>query len=684
MTQQLTDSPLRISLADVALLARVQRPVVSMWRTRAAGTDNPFPDALTSDRGQPSFDAVEVAEWLATTGRGNNPKPSDDITAFATVTGASARTDRAVFNALTALLCLKVASGRALGGLGKDDLLDLADENDPDDEFLYAEMESIGERLPSVAQHADLLSDADISTPAAFERLMADRFRSGLTEHSSSAISRSALSLAAKIAVTLAARDSMTAVYVDPTPGSSDLLLAVLGEHGDRGGFEVATARSNAPSARLARRRLRVHDVYREDLAMDEGGAFAVGRPVTHVAQFPGPAAPTMTDAQILTAIESIVVQMDDSQNGVLIAPASALSDNFSNPEAVGIRADILRAGHVRAIVRLPKGLSPTRSRQALALWVLGPSHHDDEAAERRTMTADLANSSLTDDVIDSLVSDLTAAAGTRDLVRARAFEFIRPVPTRALLVAKRSLVETALPARPAAAGNDAVLLLQIEQLRERVSEPASRVLTVPGVVVGPGQRETRSVTIDAMLTARRLRMLAGNRLDETHFGSGDGVRVIGVPELIGVGDAGVRKIDRLLLAGSYDAARLTEPGDVVFCAAPRPGAIVDREGGSVVAFPARVLRVDPADPGGLLPDVLAADINSTPAAARHWRLWTVRTVADDQRVALSDALAELGRAREQARRRLTDLGLLSDLTTRAATSGSLTLKPIDAPAKGR
>ncbi|QTR02255.1 hypothetical protein J7S33_24155, partial [Saccharothrix algeriensis] len=51
-------------------------------------------------------------------------------------------------------------------------------------------------------------------------------------------------------------------------------------------------------------------------------------------------------------------------------------------------------------------------------------------------------------------------------------------------------------------------------------------------------------------------------------------------------------RIDRLVLAGAYGQVALTEPGDVAYTLAPRLGLYVDHDGFSVVAFPARVLRV--------------------------------------------------------------------------------------------
>ena len=67
-----THPSLLISLADVARLARVQRPVVSMWRSRSAATDSPFPMPIERAGPQELFDAEQVVSWLELTGRGNN------------------------------------------------------------------------------------------------------------------------------------------------------------------------------------------------------------------------------------------------------------------------------------------------------------------------------------------------------------------------------------------------------------------------------------------------------------------------------------------------------------------------------------------------------------------------------------------------------------------------------------
>jgi hypothetical protein len=125
---------LRMTLSDVAALAQVQRPVVSMWRKRSAGSAHPFPGPAALEGGRELFDADQVVGWLEATGRGKNPEARNDAAAFArmpaTATGSAQGN---TLDALTALLTLKAMTGTALGALSPDELLDVADECDPDD-----------------------------------------------------------------------------------------------------------------------------------------------------------------------------------------------------------------------------------------------------------------------------------------------------------------------------------------------------------------------------------------------------------------------------------------------------------------------------------------------------------------------------------------------------------------------
>jgi len=114
--------------------------------------------------------------------------------------------------------------------------------------------------------------------------------------------------------------------------------------------------------------------------------------------------------------------------------------------------------------------------------------------------------------------------------------------------------------------------------------------------------------------------------------------------------------------------------GDVIFCTSPRPAALVDTQGGSVVVFPARVLRIDAGDPGGLLADVVAADINKLPAADKAWRQWRLRYVPDAQRKKLAESLTRLQHEQQEARERLERLEELATLITDGVAGGILEL----------
>ncbi len=682
---------LRIGMTDIALLARVRRSAVSNWRSRATGA-YPFPPPVGSENDRPLFDAGQVARWLTETGHGNNPSAIEDLAAFATTDALSPREDRAVLNAVTALLCLKAHATNPLADFDDGQLLDLGDELDPDDGELMRELTGVGQRLVPLARYTDLLTDAAFSPAGAFDRLMADRYRSVLADHASTAVHADVLALVARIGVELGERPGVPATYVD-TSGSAELLLAVLAEHGDRSPADVLTPDTDDPASRLDRRRLRVHDVYRRGLAVAADGTFAVDRGVTHVALFPSPARPRMTTAQILDAVENIALQMVSGQRGVVLAPAAVLTEALAEPALDGQRAAILRAGHVHAIVRLPKSLVPARPRQALALWLLGTADHDTAVADRFIPVADLANHRLGEDVVEELVTDLAAATGSRTLVHAHAFGYVRFALTRALLTTRGSLAEVGQTATSGRSPAAADLLVEIDRLRAVLdTTDASLVARAAASLDGLHAADLRAAaqgsgsqgarTIGELVGQGRLRVLAGHRIRDADIATGSGVQVIGVAELTGASAVGTRTVDRMRLA-TYDAVRLTEPGDVVFCTSPRPAAIVDRVGASVVPFPARVLRIQSSGLDILLPDALAADIAAMPGRAKQWRLWPVRMVPQHQIGMVSTALDALREIADAAGRRLAAAHALTRLVTDGVASRSLELHPPTSSRKG-
>lgn len=715
---------MHMTLSDVAALARVQRPVVSTWRTRGARSGLPFPEPARWERGRNLFDAEEVASWLAATGRGNNPNAMADVAAFASPSPVSAAraadsTDpadgRGSFDVLTALLALRVTAGHALAGMSASALLDAADECDPDDAFLYRELEGSGKHLTGLARYTDRLADGAYNAAAAFEKLMADRFRAHLRGHSDVALSAPGIELVAAAAVELGSALGHDPLFVDSTRGGSDLLLGVLRQMGDAHSPTFLTGNDDDAAARLVRRRLRVHGVSAGTLAIDAAGAFVVDGPAVHLAQFPSPGRPDMGAVETLAAIEQILLQMDGSQRAVIIAPAAVLCDGATagnsrpasraellqraelasaEPPPAGLlraellRADLLRSGRVRAVIRLPLGLRRSKPRQVQGLWVLGPSFAEVDIADRWTMVADLTGQELSPATTQDLIADIAASMGDRAMVRAHSFRFARLVFTRSLLAARGSLVAAAQPsgtarrraADPAAAAvrSDELLRLLTEESGAGQSPDLRILSTAAGPAAAP---PLPAAAIHQLLAAGALGYLQGNRLNPDDLVGTGGTRLIGTAELLHTGQN--RSITLLDFAARYPTGRLTEPGDVVFCTSPRPAAVVDTQGAAVVLFPARVLRIDQAAPHGLHPDVVAADINAQPPSAKDWRNWRLRAVPQGQRDPLTEALHQIQHAQRQTRERLAMLAELDNLIKDGVSGGSLSLAFPAAPMEG-
>lgn len=665
---------LRMSLSDVAALTQVQRPVVSMWRKRSAASAHPFPKPAALDGGRELFDADHIAAWLTVTGRGNNPEAANDVASFARLPGGTdGSAPGNTFDTLTALLTLKTLTGKALAQLSPAELLDIADECDPDDLFLYSDLEAAGTSLASTAAFADRLVDSAYNAAAAFEQLLAARFRAGLREHADTALTDSATGLIAAAAVELAATLGGNSAFADSTRGGSDLLIGVVNAAGEGAPVTFLTADDDGSAGRLVRRRLRVHGVDGGQIRVDASGEFAVRGPVVHVAQYPSPGQPGMDAAQVLSAVEHLVLQMDDQQRAVIIAPARVLCDVPLAAATAGLRSGLLRTGRVRAIVRLPQGLLRSKPREAQALWVLGPSFAEVPIAERWTMVADLSTRNLAEGVGQDLISDIVASMGDRATIRAHSFRFARMVQTRRLLASSTSLV-AAQSRGSARSSSGAEAALRVEELvrllRTHRSEPSGEVAVIPR----DPNKMAQPAFVHELIAAGHLKYIKGNRLVDADLAPGDGTRVLGPEDLLDPHTARPRHISLLDFAASNPSGRLTLPGDVVFCTSPRPAAMVDVEGGSAVVFPGRVLRIDIGDPGGLAPDVVAANINNLPAADKTWRQWPLRPILETQRKKLSESLAGLQHEQQQARMRLKQLEELASLITDGVAGGILTL----------
>lgn len=622
-------STLQLTLSSTARVAKVQRAVVSMWRNRPLD-GQPFPEPVALVGGQERFDAFEVADYLTRTGRGNNPEARADLAVHASYEAPRDLSDETVFEGLTALLCLASAESELLSGRDSAELLSRARDLDPDDVLLQREIAVLGEHADALAARAEAFADAAFSAEAAFEVLLRQHLHCGLAGHAAVALHADAARVVSDIALALATDAGWgTPLFVDITDGSAELLLrTVSGSQADPKP-SVGTVAFDTSAGRLARRRLRTHDVHRVDIGLDEESN-DVTVPVgfdgaVHVLQLPTAAQPTMSDVELLDAVGNLEVQMADDARAVVLAPASALIDRPRTAEADAARDDILRGGRLRAAVRLPKGLMVRSPRRALALWVLGPSHRDVPIAERATVVGDLSHEVITPDITADLVSDVLTAMTSPRMASRRALRFARLVPTSALVVGRRALVE------------------------------------------GPvDHRGGERWTLAALVASRYCRAVSGNRIRSEDLVA-RGRRAVGSAELLGELPLGGRAVDPVTFPTAYPRAQYTEPGDVVFCTSPRLAAWTDRDGGSVVLSPARVLRiVDDPERGRapLLPDVVAADINALATASRtqpradtkDWRRWSIRLVPQRQLDPLAEALAGLRARRDNLIAEFTEL----------------------------
>lgn len=666
-----------LSMRDIANLARVQRPVVSMWRRRSRATSRPFPPAHERRGSQEFFARHEVVAWLEDTGRGNNPEARADVAAHSVLNETSTRDS----DALSALLALRRLHGGSLAGLSGDDLLDLADTHDPDDQALLSEIER-ADNLPRLAGTAEAVVEAAWGELGAHQRLVETRLRLPGTGLAQAALTEQARRFLLSMFGPLT-HDLGSPAVMDPT----GCAVGVLPEVASALELPALVMDVPGPAGRLLRRELLVADLpYR--LVERGNGGWSVASPAAHLLVLPAPGAPTAGPLKQLNLVEEVALQLEDQQLVLCLAPAATLVEPLDG-EALARRDQLLRDGLVRAIVRLPAGLRPAQAPELSALWLLG---HPDASSpsERRTLVADLADRSLRD--VDGLADDLIAARQGREGARRRAWAHLHPVPTADLLSGKGSLVPPR-PARtrtPTRTGADWVVGI-------RAADRGGRLASYR---LAPSDGFPETVTIAQAAERGWLRVIPGRRLDLTGLPPGS-VPVVDTPDALGprrtesVPAAGPRpddphprstaishgnrSVDRLALLSRHDVD-LTEPGDIIVTVKPSPVARVDAAGGALVLAPARILRLRRGAP--FIPAQVAARINQ--ATTMSWRTWPLPTISERDRDTFGEALTHLADERARLVAELAGLDALTHDLTIAVESRQLRItKENHGPSQG-
>lgn len=635
-------SALLTDLSGVARFAGVQRAVVSMWRTRSAGSDDPFPQPVLEEAGRKRFDADEVADWLTRTGRGNNADARADAAISASPDGFSYGDPRHVAE-LEALVTLA-----ALAELSPEDIRGLSVEHDAADRFLQREVAAHVERGLPWLDFAARAIDAAYS-PSEALAVIARRAASVATASGSSApLTSTAVSLVTELARALREGiDGSVTLDAHDVELSMSIALAL--------GDDAALVVPDGEQSRGLRRRLLASGV---PVSAPDEAALTVLRV---------PAGGTGDVVTMLEAVDEVSLMMRPADVAIVIGPARALTDRVASA-ADRIRADILRSGRVRAIARLGPGLVTGAPREALAVWVLGAPFGDTPIADRFTAVADLTDRTLTDAARDGLAADFaTSLQGARE-VRSRAFQFARFVRTASLAASGDSLVSRAL--RSAAATRTADVPALLDAAADAVRGDIAPSPTAPADAPAPGPAQLAQLIAD-----RHVRVISGVRLDPSSFGEA-GLVVVTAADLESGRRPGGTRIDQLTFATRHPSATLTRPGDVVFRTSPTAAAWVDRDGSNVVAYPARVLRVNPSDPGGLVPEVIVADITGAATGPGAWKRWMLQRVHPQTIEPLRAALAEIATAREGLAARAQRLERYAALLVDGATSGAAVISP--------
>lgn len=684
-------TPLLLSLADIAALARVQRPVVTTWRRRHPD----FPDPVTENGPRPWFDGSEVADWLATTGLGNTP--DGDLHAEVALHGlihhAGELGAERLVSVIGALLFLRHLDERPLAGATAETLVERAERVDFDDEFALRELRENRGATSRAAPLAEDLIEAAYTPGGAHEQLMAGRHRLGLTGLATGHLSREARRLVVRVA-DAARRTAERGVLTvaDPHALCGDLLYDAVATAEDPSGVRVLAAEHDERLARLTRRRLLLAGVAELNLDVQVGGELEerLADPDLVVTVLPYQAGEHRSRLRTLEEVESLGDLLGPGRTAVVLGPADPLVEGLTDPDEAQTRARLLRSGLVESVVTLPGGVDPYRPGYSCAMWTLTRPHHE-SPTRGHVLLCDIGTEPMEAGVCDRLAEDVLLWRAEGKRLEGHAPRYGHAVPIREL---EAKFGAPLLPTGPSEStrlsdvAEERPALIAEAETRLARAEARARDHTVGsgplrGDLVRRVTDHPATTTVGGLRAEGRITLVKGHRIAQGHVGPRGQFDVLGPEEILGRARRGARRVDRVVLATEYTHADLTEPGDVVYTAGPEFGALVDEDGFSVVTFPARVLRVNRDARRPLTPRVLALLLNAAPAGRRA--PGAVRPSRSPEDIPLPDLppaevrrldtlLGEVERRRALLDAQYTELDGILDLATSGLADGTLTV----------
>ena len=590
-----------VTMSEIARLANVKRQAVTNWRSRPAST--PFPSPVKVVDGVERFDRDEVLDWLESTGRGRNREARLD--APAVVTPENLDLARAVV-----LLTLRAKVAQDIGPLSAEQRIALAEQVDPADIYLLAEVRELAEDN-HLAAYVDGLLSAAYGPSDAIARLYDTRPAQG------------SRGLAPDLITLLQSMADACRTYLGPDGVAVELRLEPRARQ-VAAGFQSVDGTAGTDRAMLRHLAL-------DGLAVEEAAGPRV-RVVSVVGR---------DESEALDLADEAALELEDGQAAVVVGPATALCDRLVG-DLYDARRKTLEMGALAAAFKLPRGLWREAHRQNLGLWILRGG-----APATGVLVTDLSGREvdpreLADDVLGAL-----------EQTGARAYRYGRVVPYNDVWTRDTVVLPGIGAALSTSTGASSVHDRVVEATlvtREQIAG-----LDVP-VVGQSGTTRLVPRSLGELVDAGAIKIQSGSRISPEHLDPDGSVRVLSADPSAPQG-----RIDALVAADHYSHAARTELGDVVFTASPIPRAIVDEEGGSRIASPSRILRVDSLR-AGIGPRALAAAINEM-ATSSEWRTWSVPNVPTAQIQPLEDALggvldhlAELRRHEEAATNIITNL----------------------------
>ncbi len=685
----------RITYTEIAALAQVQRPVPTTWSRRHPG----FPAPVAHEDGRPLFDARAVVDWLTTTGHGNaDPRHLCAELALHTLSAWRTPTLSApvLLGALTALICLRQQLDTEVSDRSWDAILGRAARLDSEDTFLLAELRAVPEHIgPVLAALADELTEAAYTPAEAFDWTVEARRRIGSHE-------LAAGELAPVVSHALAALSGIDtlgegSVIATPYARAGDLLAALHAQAPEGSGHTYLAADEEPVRVRLVRRRMLVRGVNEFQLDVIQGEDLSAddwAYPDLLVCALPYEAAETRSPQAVLERVQTLTDYLDTGSSAVVLGPA----DVFVRPlprhgEANRLRRSFLQNGLLKAAISLPDGAYPYRPGYRTAVWVLART-----PKEHRTgliLLADFSAKPLTEPVVDTLAEDIAIWRASRWR------KDPRHAPRHAVIIPAKDLDD-----RPGAAftpqhrppearytrsvierpSRISDLERRLTDLHERARHQADlRAALRIQAVLRPEDQPVRRTTVRRLLDERRLRRRPGHRIAGEHLTTEGHYPVLTPDEILGAARLGSHRIDRGSLLTAYEHAQFTEPGDIIVTANPRFGVHVDTEGLSVVAAPARILRVHPdADPP-VLPRVLAALLRAAASeyartsgavrASRSIEDLLIPDLSRDEAERYDAVLAEIESRAALLREQSAALDDLARVTAAGIVDGTLTIQ---------